>query len=585
MKKVLYIAASALLFTSCESFLDTESYTKKTTGNYPITEKDAIQLVTGVYATLNKPIANCQNTYFYLSELASDGRFGGGGENDKDMQVLDHLMYTNIDRFQSFWTDRYSGITRANMAIANLDKVANETLRNQMMGETLTLRAFFYNELVEMFGSVPLITTVPQNVAEAQTYPAQSPVDEIYASIAADLKKAIEIMPNKKWNETVSGAGHLTKWTAEALLGRVFLFYTGFYGKESLPLMGEDGTISGSIGKDEVAAALKDCIDNSGHSLVSDYRSLWPYSNKLSKKDYPYVKNAPDWVKDGENPEQVFAIKCSHLADWSTTIGYSNQYMLHFAIRSHGGADQFKKLFPFGQGWGAGPVSPKLWKEWQAAEPNDPRREASILDGSKTEGYIYGADKQMEETGLWQKKIVATTGAKEYDTDGSIKTLFNSFTSSQDYYGDGEKDDFQLGHEIDLNVIRFADVLLMHSEITKTADGMNRVRARAGLPAVTYSETALRNERRWELAFEGTRWADIRRWGIAEQALSNQLGSDIWNRGVATVMKNQGAGYAARYAATKGFMPIPQSEIDLSNGVLKQNAGWDASAVFVSWNE
>ncbi len=585
MKKVLYIAASALLFTSCESFLDTESYTKKTTGNYPVTEKDAIQLVTGVYATLNKPIANCQNTYFYLSELASDDRFGGGGENDKDMQVMDHLLYTNINRFQSFWSDRYSGINRANMAIANLDKVANETMRNQMMGETLTLRAFFYNELVEMFGSVPLITTVPQNVAEAQAYPAQSPVDEIYASIAADLKKAIEIMPNKKWNETVSGAGHLTKWTAEALLGRVFLFYTGFYGKESLPLMGEDGTISGSIGKDEVAAALKDCIDNSGHSLVSDYRSLWPYSNKLSKKDYPYVKNAPDWVKDGENPEQVFAIKCSHLADWSTTIGYSNQYMLHFAIRSHGGADQYKKLFPFGQGWGAGPVSPKLWKEWQAAEPNDPRREASILDGSKTEGYIYGADKQMEETGLWQKKIVATTGAKEYNADGTIKTLFNSFTSSQDYYGDGADDDFQLGHEIDLNVIRFADVLLMHSEITKTADGMNRVRARAGLPAVTYSETALRNERRWELAFEGTRWADIRRWGIAEQALSNQLGSDIWNRGVATVMKNQGAGYAARYAATKGFMPIPQSEIDLSNGVLKQNAGWDASAVFVSWNE
>lgn len=99
-----------------------------------------------------------------------------------------------------------------------------------------------------------------------------------------------------------------------------------------------------------------------------------------------------------------FAIKCSHLADWSTTIGYSNQYMLHFAIRSHGGADQYKKLFPFGQGWGAGPVSPKLWKEWQAAEPNDP--ESIMLDGSKTEGYIYGADKQMEETGLWQKKLL-----------------------------------------------------------------------------------------------------------------------------------------------------------------------------------
>ena len=589
MKKVLYIAVTALMFTSCESFLDTESYTKKTTGNYPVTEKDAIQMVTGVYATLNKPIANCQNTYFYLSELAADDRFGGGGENDKDMQVLDHLLYTNINRFQSFWTDRYSGINRANMAIANLDKVANEEMRNQMMGEALTLRAFFYSELVEMFGSVPLITTVPQNVSEAQVYPAQSPVDDVYAAIASDLKKAIEIMPDNKWNSTVSGSGHLTKWTAEALLGRVFLFYTGFYGKESLPLMGEDGTIAGSIAKAEVVTALEDCINNSGHGLVSDYRSLWPYTNTVSKPFYPYVEDAPEWVRDGENPEQVFAIKCSHLADWSTTIGYSNQYMLHFAIRSHGGADQFKNLFPFGQGWGAGPVSPKLWKEWQAAEPNDPRREASILDGSKTQDYVYGADKQMEETGLWQKKIIATTAPKSTKKDDNDKTiidkLFNSFTSSKDYYGDGEDDDFQLGHEVDLNIIRFADVLLMHSELTQTADGINKVRARAKLPAVTYSETALRNERRWELAFEGTRWADIRRWGIAEQALGNQLGSDIWNRGVATVMKNQGAGYAARYAATKGFMPIPQSEIDLSNGVLKQNAGWDASAVFVSWNE
>ena len=591
MKKVLYIAVTALMFTSCESFLDTESYTKKTTANFPVTEKDAIQMVTGVYATLNKSIANCQNTYFYLSELAADDRFGGGGENDKDMQVLDHLMYTNIDRFQSFWTDRYSGINRANWAIANLDKVENETMRNQMMGEALILRAFFYNELAEMFGSVPLITTVPQDVADAQVYPAQSPVDDVYAAIASDLKKAIEIMPNNKWNNTVSGSGHLTKWTAEALLGRVFLFYTGFYGKESLPLMGEDGAIAGSIAKAEVVTALEDCINNSGHELVSDFRSLWPYTNTVSKPFYPLEGN-PQWVKDGENPEQVFAIKCSHLADWSTTIGYSNQYMLHFAIRSHGGADQFKNLFPFGQGWGAGPVSPKLWKEWQAAEPNDLRREASILDGSKTKDYTYGADKQMEETGLWQKKVIATTAPKStkaVELDGKIETvidkLFNSFTSSDKYYGDGKDDDFQLGHEVDLNVIRFADVLLMHSELTQTADGMNRVRARAKLPAVTYSETALRNERRWELAFEGTRWADIRRWGIAEQALSNQLGSDIWNRGVATVMKNQGAGYAARYAATKGFMPIPQSEIDLSNGVLKQNAGWDASAVFVSWNE
>lgn len=585
MKKIIYLLAAACSFASCDSFLDTESYTKKNTGNYPETADDAIQMVTGVYATLNKAIANVQNTYFYAAELASDDRFGGGGENDKDMQVLDHLLYTNMDRFQSFWSTRYSGISRASMAIANLDKVSDETLRNQLMGEVLILRAYFNNELVEMFGNIPLITAVPSSVNEAVNYPAQSPTDEVYAFIASDLKKAIEIMPSKPWREVVSGEGHLTKWTAEALLARVFLFYTGFYGKDALPLMDEEGNVSGSLTKAEVIAGLEDCISNSGHDLVNDFRSLWPYSNKLSKKDYPYVQDAPDWVKDGDNDEQVFAIKCSHLASWSTTTGYSNQYMLHFAIRSSGAADQYKNLFPFGQGWGAGPVNPKLWNEWKSAEPNDIRREASILDGSQTTDYVYGADKQMEESGFWQKKVVATTAAKSYNNDGSINALYNSFTSSTEYYGDGESDDFQLGHEVDINVIRFADVLLMHSELTQTADGMNRVRARAGLPAVTYSEQALRNERRWELAFEGTRWSDIRRWGIAVEALNKQLGASIWNRGVATTMKDQGAGYAARYEATKGFMPIPQSEIDLSNGVLKQNEGWDASALFVSWNE
>jgi len=584
MKNILYFALVALVFTGCENYLDTESYTKKNTGNYPKTADDAIQMVTGVYSTLNKPLASVQNTYLYAAELASDDRFGGGGENDKDMQVLDHLLYTNLDRFKSFWSDRYSGISRANMAIANLDKVEDEELKNQLMGETLFLRAFFYDELAELFGNIPLITEVPQNVSEAEAYPKQTSADSVYAFIASDLEKAITIMPSKDWKETISGEGHVTKWAAEALMARVFLFYTGFYEKDELPLLKEDGTI-GTVTKDEVIVWLKDCIDNSGHSLVSDFRSLWPYTNKVSKKDYVYANDAPDWVMDGKNPEQVFAINCSHLADWSTTIGYSNQYMLHFGIRSHGGADQFKNLFPFGQGWGAGPVSPKLWNEWKTAEPNDMRREASILDGSQTPNYIYGGDKQMEETGFWQKKIIATTAAKSYNSDGTINEMYNSFTSSKEYYGDGETDDFQLAHEVNVNVIRFADVLLMHSELTGTADGLNKIRERAGLPDVSYSETALRNERRWELAFEGTRWGDIRRWGIAKEALTDQLGSDIYNRGIATTMKDQGAGYAARYEATKGFMPIPSSEIDLSNGVLVQNPGWDESDVYVSWNE
>ncbi|MFA7182402.1 MAG: RagB/SusD family nutrient uptake outer membrane protein [Bacteroidales bacterium] len=586
MKKIIFLAlAATVLFTSCEAFLDTESYTKKNTGNYPKTADDAIQMVTGVYATLNKVIANCGNSYYFAAQLLSDDMFGGGGENDKDWTSLEHLMYTNLDRFKSFWSDRYSGISRANMALANLDKVEDETLRNQLMGETLFLRALFYFELVQMFGDVPLITTVPQTVAEVAEYPEQAPQKDIYAFIAADLKKAVTIMPTQKWNEIVSGEGHATRWAAEALLARVFLFYTGFYGEAELPMMDEEFNITGSVTKAEVITALEDCINNSGHTLADDYRRLWPYTNSVSAKNYDYLAdlNATRkyWLKDGENPETLFAIKCSHLASWGTTIGYSNQYCLFFGIRNAGTADQYKNVFPFGQGWGAGPANPKLWDEWKAKEPNDLRRKASILAAADRPNYVYGADKLMEESTFWQKKVIAITAYKN-ETD-----LFNSFTSSTEYYGDGEADDFQLAHETDLILIRFADVLLMHSELTETAESMNRVRARAGLSPVSYSFEALQNERRWELAFEGLRWGDMRRWGdtYAINALTGQLGANIWNRAVATVMKDQGAGYAARYQATKGFMPMPSSEVDLSNGVLQQNAGWGTDAIFVSWNE
>ena len=574
MKKIIYLVITVLLCTSCESFLDTESYTKKNSENFPVNEEDASQLLTAVYATLSKGQESPGNAWFFVTELASDDRYGGGGENDKDFMCLGHLLYTNLDRFQSFWAARYTGIGRANMTIASLENVADEEVRNQKTGEALFLRAYFYFDLVQMFGDVPLISKAPENVKEAQTAPEQTSQEEIFKYIAQDLKTAYDIMPAYQWNEVLSGT--VTKWAAAGLLARVYLFYTGFYQKSSLPLA--DG---GEVTKAEVVAALESCMNNSGHGLLSDFRSIWPYSNKLTKKDYAYVADAPEWVRDGDNKEQVFSVKCSRLGDWDTTTGYANQFSLYFGVRNDGQNDRYKNIMPLGQGWGAGPVTPNLWNEWKADEPTDPRRVASIYNvEEESAGYVYGADSQMEETGLWQKKIIATR-AKKNDTE-----FWNVFTSSSEYWGDDLSDNFQLGNETDLCVIRYADILLMHSELTETTNGINQVRGRVGLsPLGGYSLSALQKERRYELAFEGVRWGDIRRWHIAEAALAKKIGQPIYNRGIAKTMKAQGAGYAARYQATKGFMPIPLSEVELSDGALKQNDGWGTDALFVNWND
>jgi len=573
MKKLFYLIAIAGMLPvlwSCENFLDTQSFTKKNSETFPKTEDDANQMVTGVYNSLNLFMANVTSSYYYIATLACDDQFGGGGVNDKNPEAFHHLMYTDRDMLEGLWESHYTGIARANAALAALDELPEGDLKNQKIGEVKFLRALFYFELVQMLGDVPLMKAAPDNVKEAESSPPQSPQDSIYRFIATDLWDAYSTMPATKWDAVSSGT--VTKWAAAGLLARVYLFYTGFYGKDSLPI--DDGTVT----KDQVVAALEDCMNNSGHQLVPDFRSLWGYSNMDTKKDYPYAKDAPDWVMDGSNPEHVFVKKMVPHGAWQSNP-QCNQYLLFFALRN-GSATDYKNIFPMGQGWGFGPVNTRLWDEWVTDEPNDMRRQASIynqaLEAIDYSGQ-WGADRQMEETGLWQKKVVAITSYKN-GTD-----LWNYFTSAPDYY-DVPGDNFQHGGGTDLIIIRFADVLLMHSELTKTVTGMNQVRARAGLPAIgAYSETALRNERRHELAFEGLRWGDIRRWGIAQDVLPEMYGVPIHNDNVWTVMKPQGTGVADRYNKTKGFFMIPQTQIDLSDGVLIQNQGWDADAVFNSW--
>jgi hypothetical protein len=444
----------------------------------------------------------------------------------------------------------------------------------QKMGEAKFLRAYFYFDLVQLLGDVPLMKGAPANVQEAKVSPPQATQEEIFTQIGTDLWDAYSTMPSVKWNDVPSGT--VTKWAAAGLLARAYLFYTGFYGKEALPIDG------GQVTAAQVAAALKDCIDNSGHSLVNDFRSLWTYTNSVTKKDYPFAQDAATWVKDGLNPEHVFAVKTTNLVSWDTRH-YSNQFSLYFGIRNEGD-NRYKNVFPFGQGWGAGPVNAGLWEEWKTDAPDDNRRAASIYnqEDEAAADYLWGADQQMEETGMWQKKLVAVTA---YGKGGDNTQLYNSFFSDAAYFN-SSSDDFQLGHGSDIIRIRFADILLMHAEITKTVDGLNAVRARVGLPAVaSYNDNALRKERRYELAFEGLRWGDIRRWGIAEEALAKIYGVPIYNNKVKTTMKRQGAGVVERYRATKGFFMIPQREIDLANGALKQNEGWGTDAIFNAWVE
>lgn len=599
MKKYLYCLVGAMVaLSACDDALDTTNYTQKNTGTFPTNVTDAQQMLTGVYANLNQAVSTPQTSFYYLSMLASDDNLGGGGAADGLMQAMDLLTNYQYDMTRSFWQVRYEGVARANAFIESLDNCQgiSETEHNRLLGEVLFLRAFFYYELASQYGSIPLVTSL-----KVEDKP-QATAAEVWGQILYDLKTACDLLPAQKVEP--SQAGHVDKYAAEAMLGRAWLFYTGMYcnGEELDDLtstvynpLTEVTLADGSIlTKQQVISYIDDCVNNSGYSLVtSDFRNLWAYTNRCTVEDFPLTQNQGlKWVEDdnGVNPEAIFMIKFNkqgtYVGSGDGYQGMSNQYALHFGIR---GGQDFANTFPFGQGWGAGPVAPNLVADWEAEEPNDPRRAASIYNVGDLPAYMKGGgnwNDYMQETGYYNMKS-APISCKNTDFESFPNMSYlPSFEFSM--YGAGGWQysvTIDFGNIHDLVLIRFADVLLMQSELKEDPEGMNKVRARVGLPPVSYSLEALQNERRWELAFEGVRWNDIRRWHIAAASLSKQQNVDIMINDALPV-KNvpQNGGYAQRYNETAGFMKIPESQVSLSEH-LKQNPGWGSNAEYTGWKQ
>jgi hypothetical protein len=586
MKKKYLLTASALLafaMASCD-INDVENFGELSAENFPVTAVDGEATLAGVYENLNATHANPQESFLYAAAIASDDMLGGGGDNDKLMQALDLLCNYNADMTNDFYQQRYEGINRANMLIQSLPSTSMEQgVKDQYLGEALFLRAFYYYELSSMYGNVPLRTEPGGNTL------VQGNIEDIWKQILQDLRDAIEVMPSTK--TTDSNTGHVDKYAAEALLGRAWLFYSGFFCNGSTtadftstnynPLTSVQLLDETTLTKQNVIDYIDDCVNNSGYSLVSDFRNLWAYTNRCTVEDYDYTKGQGlKWVEDDNavNPEVLFSIKFNKFASWNTTIGYANGIALHFGVR---GGQDYGNTFPFGQGWGAGPVAPNLVKDWKATEPNDIRRDATIQDWSTSTTYTWGGSEDyVQETGYYGKKWSPITAKKE-DGSGIWCTFENSMYPGN--WSVSGAENMQLNNIHDLVLIRFADVLLMQSELKEDVTGINKVRARAGLsPISSYSLTALQNERRWELACEGIRWNDIRRWHIAASALTKQEEQPIYHAGTPETNKAHNGGYAARYNATAGFQKMPDTQIAI--GTVKQNDGWsDASSEYQTW--
>jgi hypothetical protein len=238
------------------------------------------------------------------------------------------------------------------------------------------------------------------------------------------------------------------------------------------------------------------------------------------------------------------------------------------------------------------PVNPSLVSDWKALEPNDARLDASIIDVKNFSGtYKFGGDSNIQESGYYQTKTMPVIAWGETEDGGKYFKSFSNVMYDLTW-SSGNEDNFQLNSVNDMVLIRFAEVLLMDAEINGNQASFDKVRARAGLPSKPLNEENIRNERRWEFAFEGIRFNDLRRFGesYAVAALNKQEGVTVYNNGVLGTnnASKYNGGYGERYKATKGFAPLPSKQISLSAGAgeeykFSQNEGWGPQFDFPGW--
>lgn len=621
MKKYILSAlavCSAAIFTSCDDMLDTDPrVTDATSATFPGKIADVEALNTATYSIMNTMGGgdpDNQNPFLWW-EVMSDNCFGSGGLQDNKVKSLHHLVQMNSNQYEPVFVLLYGGINRANNQIETIDNVdwtGNEAKRNQLLGEGYFMRGLYTLWLTQLYGDVPLITsTLITEEMKAQV----SAEEVIYPQILSDFVSGQNLMSTEK------SSGHANKYVAEAFMARAYMFWAGFYKKvadlstgsaPAINLVEQEGCTAASLSQADVVNALRDVVNSGAYELLEDYRSLWQYSNSYVWDEtqkaletgeghaYKFIadmkrENCFDQPGMGNgNKEELFQIQFMNASKWdldqkgpySCARMYCNYLSVFWALRVNGHNGDRNFTYPFTQGWGQGTPSNNIWDDWTVAENEggytDIRKLGSLIDGvteNKEIDYEFVKD-CCEASGFGVKKYNGVTlDALTGDSP------WWDFAGGENFKGTLDNP-MQGDHFEDFYLMRYADVLLMLSEMTGDAQYMNQVQKRAGVPETPYSLKELQNQRRWEFAFEGLRFNDMRRWSgkdggescYAAKALQAQAGKQMVVKGnVAnkTTMKHMTCSWSKRYADTNGFLAKPQSQITLMNGKLIQNPGWD----------
>jgi hypothetical protein len=267
LNKINWLVAIILVFaiSSCKKFIKEELVTTLTEDYYK-TDAGLEDLVKSAYVPLKWRFEGEQSycmTNFGTDEFREGDQFNNVRYNDYDANLNSNDAFVN-----GLWTNNYAGIRRCNQGIeliaafndASSRLLGTQAQKDLRIAELKALRGFYYFQMVQQFGGVPLVTTVP---SQPQYEFPRATVAEVYIQIISDLKAAGPALP---WRYTSADRGRATRAMAYHFLAKAYLTR----GSAVTDQRGQKPT-----DMDSVIYYANDVIANSGHALEADYGALF----------------------------------------------------------------------------------------------------------------------------------------------------------------------------------------------------------------------------------------------------------------------------------------------------------------------
>ena len=457
------------IFIGCSDVIEFDPHDE-----YAVTEIDYLQTASDYQTMAVSCYTPSQwlNQVMVIGDVASDNSVAGG-ENASDVLAFqniddyDYQLLANNSTLEDIWKSAYEGVNRTNYLLKYknvnlLGNTVNFDGKEALFGEVLFLRAYYYFNLTRMFGDVVLFTDGKLSISDF-TGLKRAPQADVYAQIETDLIDAIKVL-----SLSASQKGRITRYAAQALLGKVYLYQEKF----------------------DLAVPMLENVVNGPFSLVSNFEDIF--------------------LLEGENgTESVYEIQYSNGSpyyNWSgQTRGQGNYAVQQGGVRGlNGTADM-----PFNSGWSTNLPTQDLAAAYEAG---DQRKDATCFDVA-----AYAANNPslnvtfqvapFKNTDLYNKKYLPRKG----QTSGQVELNY-------------ENNQRIIRYADVLLMAAEANLLAPSGSAAKAQTYLDLVRDRAFGDAnhrVPVTVQAVWDERRLELGMEGDRFFDLVRTGQASSVLGS----------------------------------------------------------------